>query len=288
VKYAAIARYVGRHSIRLMCRALQVSPAGFYASQRRQPAARAIADARLTLEITAIHNRSDQTYGSPRIHEELRAREQYHGRKRIVRLMQAAGLVSKRPRPYRSTTDSGHGLAVAANLLQRRFTETRPDHIWVADVTAVPTGEGWLFLAALLDLASRRVIGWTTSATPNVELVRKALEQALQSRRPAAALLHHSDQGSVYASVEYRALLATHGIRQSMNRIANCWDNAVAESFFATLKTELVHHIHWRTRAQATSAIADFIDRWYNRQRRHSSLGYISPVEYELKHQRAA
>jgi transposase InsO family protein len=266
-----------------MCRALHVSPSGFYAAQHRPPAARAIADACLTLEIAAIHRQSQETYGSPRIHEELLARDERHGRKRIVRLMQAAGLRSKRPRPYRATTDSGHGLAVAPNLLNRRFTQVVPDRVWVADVTAVMTSEGWLFVAALLDLASRRVIGWATSATPNVQLVREALQRALATRHPPAGLLHHSDQGSVYASAEYRALLQAHGIQVSMSRIGNCWDNAVAESFFATLKTELVHATRWRARSQATSAIADFIERWYNRQRRHSSLGYISPVAYEMK-----
>jgi putative transposase len=283
-----IARHVGRHSIRLMCQALQVSPSGFYAAQRRRPAARAIADAQLTLEITAIHRESGASYGSPRIHEELQAREQRHGRKRIVRLMQAAGLRSKRPRPYRATTDSGHGLAVAPNHLDRRFTQAEPDQVWVADVTAVMTAEGWLFVAVLLDLASRRIVGWATSAAPNVELVRLALQRALNTRRPSAGLLHHSDQGSVYASGAYRSLLDAHGIQASMSRIGNCWDNAVAESFFATLKTELLHDRRWSTRTQATNAIADFIERWYNRQRRHSSLGYISPVQYELKHQSAA
>lgn len=286
MKYAAMARYVGRHSIRLMSRALQVSPSGFYAAQRRQPAARAIADARLALEIAAIHHESGQTYGSPRIHEELLARDQRHGRKRVVRLMRAAGLRSRRPAPYRVTTDSNHGLAVAPNLLNRRFAITAPNRVWTADVTALMTGEGWLYLAVLLDLGSRRVIGWATSATPDVSLVRTALRQALASRRPLGGLLHHSDQGSVYASVDYRAQLDAHGIQVSMSRIGNCWDNAVSESFFATLKTELLHGTKWRTRAEATNAIADFIERWYNRRRRHSSLGFISPVEYELKHLR--
>jgi putative transposase len=283
VKYAAIAHHVGRHSIRLMCRALQVSPAGFYAAQRRPPAARAIANALLTVEIATIHRESRATYGSPRIFEELKARAHRCSRKRVALLMRAAGLESKRPRPFRLTTQSDHRHPVAPNVLDRQFAIAKPNVTWVADITALLTGEGWLYLAVLLDLGSRRVIGWALDATPDRGLVSTALRRALAARTPGRGLLHHSDRGSVYASGEYRAQLDAHGITVSMSRIGNCWDNAVAESFFATLKTELVHDARWRTRAQATDAIADFIECWYNRQRRHSSLGYLSPVEYELK-----
>ena len=283
MKYASITQHVGRYPLELMCRALQVSPAGFYASRGRPPSARAIATAQLTMTITAIHRESRGTYGSPRVFEDLQARAIPCSRKRVARLMRAAGLESKRPRPFRLTTQSDHGMAVAPNVLDRQFAVRRPDQAWVGDVTAMPTGEGWLYLAVLLDLGSRRVVGWAMDATPDRGLVSTALRRALDARRPGAGLLHHSDRGSVYASGEYRAQLDARGITVSMSRIGNCWDNAVAESFFATLKTELAHHERWRTRAAATDAIADFIECWYNRQRRHSSLGYVSPVEYELK-----
>ena len=286
MKYAVIAEQMGRHSVRMMCDALQVAPSGFYAAQRRPLAARAISNARLTLEISAIHRESRGTYGSPRIYEELKALAIRCSRKRVAQQMRAAGLESKRPRPFRVTTQSGHGHPVAPNVLDRRFEVARPNVTWVADVTAILTGEGWLYLAILLDLGSRRVVGWAMDTTPDRGLVGTALRRAINARQPGRGLLHHSDRGSVYASGDYRAQLDAEGITVSMSRIGNCWDNAVAESFFATLKTELVHDATWRTRAQATDAIADFIECWYNRRRRHSSLGYISPVEYELKHLR--
>lgn len=282
MKYACIARHVGQYPIRLMCRVLAVTPSGFYAAQRRQPAARAIADALLTVEIAALHRASRRTYGSPRIHRDLRAQARRVGKKRVARLMRAAGLHSKRPRPFRVTTQSGHRHPVAPNVLDRQFAVTQPNRVWAADITYLPTREGWLYLAVILDLCSRRVVGWSLRPLLDRELVLAALHQALQARRPGGPLLHHSDRGSQYACADYRELLEARGITVSMSRRGDCWDNAVVESFFATLKTELVHEARWATRAEAASAIADFIESWYNRRRRHSSLDYVSPVEYEL------
>lgn len=283
-----IARYVGQYPVRLMCRVLGVRPSGFYAAQQRQPAARAIANALLTLEARAIHAESRQSYGSPRVLKELQARGIRCGRKRVARVMREAGLQSKRPHRFRTTTQSQHRHPLAPNVLDRQFAIAPPNRVWAADITYLPTREGWLYLAVLLDLGSRRVVGWALRPTLDRELVLAALHQALTTRRPSVGLLHHSDRGSQYACGEYRALLAARGITVSMSRAGDCWDNAVVESFFATLKTELVHGARWATRAEATVAVADFIEVWYNRQRRHSSLGYVSPVEYELRQMRPA
>jgi transposase InsO family protein len=272
-----------------MCRVLDVTSSGYYARQRRGVAARATSDALLELEITAIHRESRQTYGSPRVHRELRdSRRIRCGQKRVARLMRRSGLRAKRPRRFRVTTQSAHRHPVAPNRLQRRFVVARRDRVWAGDITYLPTGEGWLYLAVLLDLHSRRVVGWAVGTTLERELVLTALRQALASRRPAAGLLHHSDRGSQYACAEYRELLAEQGIVVSMSRAGDCWDNAVVESFFATLKIELLTDARWATRAAATAAIAEYIETWYNLRRRHSSLGYVSPVEYELRQRRPA
>jgi len=272
-----------------MCRVLDVSPSGFHAWHKRQPAARAIADALLQVEIAAIHRASRQRYGSPRVHQELRhGRGIRCGKKRVARLMRRSGLRGKRPRRFRVTTQSQHPHPIAPNVLNRDFAVAQPNRVWGADITYIPTGEGWLYLAVLLDLASRRAVGWALEPTLERDLVLTALQQALTQRQPTAGLLHHSDRGSQYACGEYRERLAERGIAVSMSRKGDCWDNAVVESFFATLKTELVHDARWPTRAAAKQAIAEFIEVWYNRQRRHSSLGYLSPAEYELKQMRHA
>lgn len=283
MKYACIARHVGQYPTRLMCRVLDVTPSGFYAAQRRQPAARAIADALLELEIAAIHRASKQTYGSPRVHQELRQGRRIRcGKKRVARLMRRGGLRAKRPRRFRVTTQSAHHHPVAANVLDRQFTVAAPNQVWAGDITYLATGEGWLYLAVLLDLCSRRVVGWTLRATLDRELVLSAWHRALEQRRPSLGLLHHSDRGSQYACGEYRESLGERGVIVSMSRKGDCWDNAVVESFFATLKNELAHDAHWATRAEAERAVADYIEQWYNLCRRHSSLGYVSPVEFEL------
>jgi putative transposase len=284
VKHACIARHRGEYPVRLMCRLLAVSPAGFYAAQRRPLSQRARTDRRLTLEIRAIHRAVSQRYGAPKIHQELRAQGRRCGRKRVARLMRAAGLRAQRVRRYRVTTQSGHGRPVAANHLARRFAPAayrERDQAWAADITYLATREGWLYLAVVLDVASRRVIGWAVSSQLTDALTLGALRRALALRHPAVGALHHSDRGVQYASAAYQALLAASGLRSSMSRPGNCWDNAVVESFFATLKTELVAAARWPSRAAAQRDLQRFIDLWYNHQRRHASLGYRTPVQYE-------
>jgi transposase InsO family protein len=283
VKYACIAQHRAEYPIALMCRVLVVSRAGFYAWLERGPSDRVQADARLRVAIRVIHAESRRSYGSPRIHRELRAQGQRHGRKRIARLMQREGLRAKRSRRYHATTQSDATRSAAPNTLARRFAIRELDRVWAGDVTACWTGEGWLYLAALLDLGSRRVVGWTTSATLDQALTLTALRRALAQRRPAPGLLHHSDRGTHYTGAEYQTRLAAAGLAVSMSRRGDCWDNAVMESFFATLKTELVHEARWTTRAEATAALAAYIEGWYNRRRRHSTLDYLSPAEYELR-----
>jgi putative transposase len=285
VKYACIARHRGEYPVRLMCCVLHVSRSGFYAAQRRAPSERARADQRLRLEIRAIHRATQRRYGAPKIHNELRRTCGIRcSRKRIARLMRADGLRATRARRFRVTTQSTHRRAVAPNHLARRFAPTayrERDQAWAADITYLPTGEGWLYLAVVLDLASRRVIGWAVSSRLADELALSALRRALAYRCPMPGALHHSDRGAQYASSAYQHLLATHGLVCSMSRAGDCWDNAVVESFFATLKTELVADARWLTRAAAHRDLSLFIDLWYNHQRRHASLGFLSPVQYE-------
>lgn len=283
MRYACIAAHRAEYPVRLMCRVLVVSRAGFYAWLERAPSQRAHTDARLRVAIRAIHAESRRSYGSPRIHRELRAQGQRHGRKRIARLMRLEGLRAKRSRRYRTTTHSDATRPAAPNTLGRRFTVRELNRVWAGDVTACWTGEGWLYLAALLDLGSRRVVGWATSGTLDQALTQAALRRALVQRQPAAGLLHHSDRGTPYTAAEYQAALSVAHVAVSMSRRGDCWDNAVLESFFATLKTELVHDARWATRAAATAALATYIEGWYNRRRRHSTLDYLSPAEYELR-----
>jgi putative transposase len=283
VRYACIAAHRAEYPVRLMCRVLVVARAGFYAWLDRAPSARAQGDARLRVAIRAIHAESRRSYGSPRIHRELRAQGQRHSRKRIARLMRVEGLRAKRSRRYRVTTQSDATCPPAPNTLGRQFAVRELNRVWAGDVTACWTGEGWLYLAALLDLGSRRVVGWATSGTLDQALTQAALRRALVQRQPAAGMLHHSDRGTHYTATEYQAALAAAGLAVSMSRRGDCWDNAVLESFFATLKTELVHEARWATRAQATAALATYIEGWYNRRRRHSTLDYLSPAEYELR-----
>jgi len=269
--------------VRMLCRVLAVSRSGFYAWTGRGPSERAKADVRLAVEIAASHRQSRCTYGSPRVHRDLRARGWRLGEKRVARLMREHGIVPRQKRRFRRTTHSNHGHAVAANVLDRRFVVKKRDWAWVTDVTYLETLEGWAYLAVILDLFSRRVVGWAISATNDTTLALEALGQALRGRRPPRGLIHHSDRGSPYASDEYRQLLAGHGLVGSMSRRGDCWDNAVAESFFATLRAELVDHERYETRAQAIGSVGDYIDRFYNPRRRHSYLGYVSPLEYELR-----
>ena len=291
MRYACIARHRPEYPVRLMCRVLAVSPAGFYAWRTRAPSAHAIADERLMLNVRVTFTRYDGRYGAPRIHRELRDEGIRVGPKRVARLMRADGLVARpRRRGGVRTTDSAHTLPIAPNLLDRQFdvNGVRINQVWVSDLTYVPTRAGWLYLATVLDLASRRVVGWAMEDTLASDIALRALRMAIGARRPAPGLIHHSDRGSQYAALEYQALLRGHGMRPSMSRKANCWDNAVAESFFATLEQELIVTSDWSTRDEARRAIFRFIESWYNRVRRHSTLGYVSPVQYEAQLEVAA
>ena len=282
MKFAFIAAEKATFPVRVLCRTLEVSRAGFYAWQTRPPAARTVADQRLGVEIQAIHAESRQRYGSPRVHAELHHRGQRLGRKRVARLMRQHGLCARRRRRFRVTTDSTHDLAVAPNVLARQFAVAAPDTVWVTDITYLWTQEGWLYLAVILDLFSRAVVGWAMSTQITRQLTLHALTMALGRRRPPSGLLHHSDRGSQYASGDYRRALKAHGMVCSMSRRGNCWDNAVAESFFATLKVELgVHDTPWLTRAHAQGDVFEYIEAFYNGQRRHSTLAYLSPLAFE-------
>lgn len=285
MKFGFIAAEKACFPVAPLCEVLGVSRSGFYAWQARPPAPRTQADQRLAVEIAAVHAESRRRYGSPRVHAELRDRGQRIGRKRVARLMQAQGLRARPKRRCRTTTDSGHALPVAANVLDRQFATTAPDAVWVTDITYLWTLEGWLYLVVMLDLFSRRVVGWATSARITCQLAVDALTMALARRHPPRGLLHHSDRGSQYASKEYQHRLATHGIVCSMSRRGNCWDNAVAESFFSTLKIELVAQCAWATRAEARTDLFEYLEVFYNGQRRHSSLGYLSPVAFERQHE---
>jgi putative transposase len=272
----------------VLCRVLEVWPSGYYAWRRRPQPARIKQDALLAVEIAAAHQRSRGIYGSPRVHRELRARGVRVGRKRVERLMRKNGIQGRQKRRFRRTTDSKHAQPIAPNVLERQFDPKTPNEAWATDVTYVATGEGWLYLAILLDLFSRRIIGWAVSATNDRALALEALGLAVRCRRPPRGLVHHSDRGSPYASEDYRATLAAAGIVASMSRTGDCWDNAVAESFFATLRAELLDHQNYSTHAAATDSIGDYIEGFYNQQRRHSHLGYVSPIEFELRAQVAA
>jgi putative transposase len=294
VKYACIAAH--RDSARAehraycpvirMCELLEVSPAGFYAAEARHRAPlgpRAQANQRLQLEIRAVHRASKESYGAPMIHRELREQGVACGRHRVARLMRQQGLRGLCRQKFRVTTQSTHREPIAPNLVAQRFAPGAfggSNRVWGADITYLSTREGWLYLAVVLDLASRRVIGWCAARTLEHSLALRALQQAFVVRFPAPGLIHHSDRGVQYASAAYQAVLTAHGAIPSMSRRGNCWDNAVVESFFATLKTDLVARTRWVTRAEAHRDLGRWLN-WYNMQRRHSALGYISPYHYE-------
>jgi transposase InsO family protein len=288
VKFACIQAEKAAFPVTVLCRVLGVSRAGFYAAQRRPVPARVTEDARLAIQIAAIYRASRRCYGSPRVHAELRARGQGPSRKRVARLMRRAGLVARRRRVFRVTPSASHSRAVAPNRLARQFTAPAPDRIWVSDITYLATVDGWLYLAVVLDLFSRRVVGWAISDRLGEGVALDALGMGLARRRPRPGLLHHSDRGSQYASAEYGAILAGHGVERSMSGAGSCWDNAVAESFFATLKVELDHDGAWRSRAEAQRAVFDYIELFYNPERRHSTLGFLSPLAFERQWQQTA
>jgi putative transposase len=270
--------------VRTMCRVLEVSRAGFYAWRARPLCDRVKGDWVLRDRIQKIQKEVKGRYGSPRVRMELRALGIRCSRKRVARLMREHGLQARRARRFRVTTKSDHLQPVAPNVLARQFRVTRQVHAnraWAADITYLPTRQGWLYLAVILDLASRRVVGWALRTRLDHTLAIAALKMALQHRQPRAGGLHHSDRGVQYASAAYQALLQDAGFTTSMSRLGDCWDNAVVESFFATLTKELLLDDIFDTRAEASRAVFEFIEIWYNRRRRHSSLGYRSPVQYE-------
>ena len=281
MKYRFIEEHRRHWPVRLMCQVLQVSPGGFYARRERPAGARQQRREVLKAEIEAIHQEFKERYGSPRIHEELQARGQHCCVNSVAKLMRRHGIAAKSKRKFRCTTDSNHDLPVADNVLDRQFEPVAVNQAWVADITYIPTGEGWLYLAAVEDLYSRQIVGWSMSERVTSRLAVDALEMAVSRRLPGAGLVAHSDRGSQYASDHYQRLLGRHGITCSMSRRGDCWDNAPMESFFASLKKELVHHENYPTRAEARASVFEYIEVFYNRVRRHSALGYLSPVEYE-------
>ena len=266
-----------------MCTTLEVSRSGFYAWLRRRESKRSRENRRLTKLIREEHKRSRETYGSPRIHAALKGRSETCGRNRVARLMRQAGICSKVKRKFRRTTNSKHGHPVAPNLLAQDFSTSRPNEVWVSDITYIWTDEGWLYLASTLDLFSRMIVGWSMNSIMPASLVEDALKMAIDRRSPPAGMIHHSDRGVQYAAHAFQGLLDRHGIVCSMSRKGNCYDNAVKESFFHTLKTELTDHEHYLTREQAKASVFEFIEVFYNRLRLHSTLGYVSPLEFEAQ-----
>ena len=267
--------------IEQMCSVFGVSRSGFYSWRGRRPSRRSTEDQRLSARIVKSHTESGETYGSPRVLRDLKDEGERVSRKRVARLMRKNSLFSKHTRKFRRTTNSDHKFSVAENLLARNFNAKAPDRKWATDITYIPTGEGWLYLAVVIDLFSRRVVGWSMSSRLERELAIEALKMALGERKPEGGLVHHSDRGSQYASNEYRQLLQAKQILASMSRSGNCWDNAVAESFFKTLKVERTNDRRYQTRRDATVDIFQYIEVFYNRKRRHSAIEYLSPVDFE-------
>jgi putative transposase len=281
-KFAFVSAERGNHAVATLCRVVGASVSGFYAWLHAIPVVqtRAEAEAELRGHIGRIFAARRRVYGSPRVHAELRREGRRHGRRRVERLMREMGLSGRQGRrKVPCTTDSRHALPIAPNLVARNFTAERPDQVWLADISYIPTAEGWLYLAAIKDMATRQIVGWSMADHLRAELCTAALVMALQRWRPAKGLIHHGDRGVQYASADYRVVLERHGITQSMSRRGNCLDNAPMESFFASLKKEHVHQACFRTREEAKAAVFDYIEVFYNRQRLHSGVGYCTPAE---------
>ena len=281
MKYAWIEEHRDRFHVTRMCRQFDVSRTGYSQWRRRAPSDRAMANAVLDAQVAAVHAGSKRSYGRPRIVRGLREQGVQVGHERVRKSLKRQGLRPVYKRPYRVTTDSAHHKPIAPNILERRFDGWRVNQAWVADITYVATGEGWLYLACVMDLASRRIVGWSMSERISADLVCQALKSAYWQRKPAAGLIMHSDRGSQYASTSYRQLIKDYRMSQSMSRRANCWDNAAMESFFKTLKVEHTHLLRYDTRALAKLDIVDWIEGFYNHKRMHSSIGYKTPVAVE-------
>jgi putative transposase len=282
VKFAFIQRHADRWPVVIMCKVLAVTRSGYYAWHDREPSGRAARRAELTDKIRRIHRAHRGVYGSPRIHQALNVAGEKVCVNTVAKIMSDQRIAAKTKRKYvPRTTDSAHTQPVAQNVLDRQFDAKAPDRKWAADITYVPTAEGWLYLAAVIDLCTRRIVGWSMADHMRAELISDALQMAIARRTPGEGLLHHSDRGVQYACEDYQQLLVKHGMRCSMSRKGDCWDNAVIESFWSTLKTELVHHESYATREQAKASIFQYIEVFYNRVRLHSSLGYKSPEAFE-------
>jgi putative transposase len=280
-QYEFIRAKEATYSVAEMCRVLEVSTSAYYTWRNAPPSQRERDDERLQTAIIAAHEANRKVYGSPRITEELQAQGEKVGRRRVARLMRKNRISGLQKRRWRRTTDSRHKLPLAENILDRNFMAAAPNQVWVGDITYVWTTQGWAYVAVIIDLFSRKVVGWAVRNTLGRELAIAALTKALMLRKPPEKLVHHTDRGCQYASREYRQHLAAHGLIQSMSRAGNCYDNAACESFFASLKKELVHRVSFATRTEAYDAIADYIDNFYNPIRRHSAIGHRSPVEHE-------
>ena len=286
MKYGVIhdtAKEHQNYSILKMCRFLDVSRSGYYEWCKRDESPRKKKDRELMEKIRFIYEQSKKRYGSPRIHAELRAQGILCGKKRVERLMREMGLQAKHKRQFKVTTNSKHNYPIAKNLLKREFQVVTPNQVWLADITYIRTFEGWLYLAAVMDLYSRKIVGWSMSETMKTALATAALKMAIKRRRPKKGLMHHSDRGVQYASKEYQEIITNNGMICSMSRKGNCWDNAPMESFFGTLKTECIAGKIYLSRAQAKREIFEYIEIDYNRKRRHSSIGYISPENFEIQ-----
>jgi putative transposase len=283
VKYAAIAAHVGLYTVALMCRVLHVAPSGFYAWQQRAPSRKSTRDGVLATHVCAAFKASRRRYGSPRVHAELRAAGHRVARKRVARLMRECGLRARPRRRYVLTTQSRHQHPIAPNVVARKFEVSAPNRVWVSDLTYLRTQAGFVYLAVVLDLFARRVVGWSVSVDLDAAVAVEALQRALSLREVSAGMVHHSDRGVHYACSDYRAALEARGIKPSMSRKGNCWDNAVAESFFSSLGFELEVDADWRDVHDVERDLTEYIDNFYNSKRRHSHNRYLSPVDFERR-----
>ncbi len=285
MKYAFIREMASEHRVSRLCSALGVSRSGYCEWLERAPSARARDDARLLARIEEVHQAAHESYGALRTRHALRRSGEKCGRHRVARLRRAAGIEATRKRRFRQTVERHIVAPPAPNLLQRQFEAPASDRIWVGDTTAIATRAGWLFLAVLIDLFSRKVVGWAMGERQTLDLSLAALRMAIEQRKPRPGLIHHTDQGAIYASPIYREVLERRGLRASMSRKGNAWDNAVAESFFSSLKNELVHHCRFVNQAEARGAVFTWIEGFYNRRRIHSTLDFVSPSDYEARHE---
>jgi len=283
MKYWFIGQHSSTHGVQQMCRVIAASRSGYYRWKKQPQSNRQKENEKILVEIKESHKNSKRAYGSPRIVEDLKANGMKCGKNRVARLMKINGIAGKAKKKFKATTNSKHSLPVAENLLNQNFVAEKPNTVWLSDITYIPTLEGWLYLVVIIDVFSRQVVGWGMSDRLTSGFVVKALYQAIGRRHPGSGCIFHSDRGIQYASADFRDVLKAYGFIQSMSRKGNCYDNAVSESFFHTLKTEHVYDYRYETRAEARQSIFEYIEMFYNRQRRHSALGYRSPVSFELE-----